>query len=189
MAIEHVDISAGEIHEPKGINGASADQAYISDGLGSGSWQDVAVHNHYGEMEIIQNTTATAVTAATDATLYTGTDYVQLAGIFQAGTVDGVTYASDELTVPRTGVYLFNRWAIMESSVGNVNVGLKFTLNGTPGPTTIRQKISSGGDRIEASSASLISLTVGDRLGIAIACDVTANITLSDGGVSLVLVK
>ena len=189
MAIEHSDIGTGEIHEPKGVSGASVDQAYISDGLGSGSWQDVAVHNHYGEMEIIQNTTPLAVTAASDATLYTGTDYTQLTGVFQAGTVDGVTYASDELTVPRTGVYQFNGWAVVESSVGNVDVGMKFMLNGTPGPTTIRRKIATGGDKGEVYGAGLVSLTAGDRLGIAIASDTTTNITLSDGGVTLILVK
>jgi hypothetical protein len=39
MAIEHVDITTGEIHEPKGASSASAGQIYIADGAASGSWR------------------------------------------------------------------------------------------------------------------------------------------------------
>lgn len=38
--ISHTDITDPNIHEPKGISGATAGQVYVSDGSGSGSWQD-----------------------------------------------------------------------------------------------------------------------------------------------------
>lgn len=41
MTIEHKSISDPDIHEPKGAASALADQVYIADGLGSGSWQAV----------------------------------------------------------------------------------------------------------------------------------------------------
>jgi hypothetical protein len=37
--VEHVDIPDGERHEPKGVGSASAGEAYIADGAGSGSWE------------------------------------------------------------------------------------------------------------------------------------------------------
>ena len=42
MAIEHDSIADGERHEPKGISTASANQVYVSNGAGSGSWQNLA---------------------------------------------------------------------------------------------------------------------------------------------------
>lgn len=36
--IEHSSLTTGELHEPKGAASASANQVYVSDGAGSGSW-------------------------------------------------------------------------------------------------------------------------------------------------------
>lgn len=38
MAIEHKDLTGAQLHEPKGASTAANGTAYISDGLGSGSW-------------------------------------------------------------------------------------------------------------------------------------------------------
>jgi hypothetical protein len=40
--VEHSAITDPNIHEPKGIAAATADQIYVSDGAGSGDWTDVA---------------------------------------------------------------------------------------------------------------------------------------------------
>ena len=40
MAIEHDSIADGERHEPKGISTAAANQVYVSNGAGSGSWKN-----------------------------------------------------------------------------------------------------------------------------------------------------
>lgn len=45
MAIEHVDITDPNIHEPKGVAAASAGDAYVADGLGSGAWTPVQIAN------------------------------------------------------------------------------------------------------------------------------------------------
>lgn len=37
----HKNLSGSDIHEPKGIETATAGQAYVSDGAGSGAWTDV----------------------------------------------------------------------------------------------------------------------------------------------------
>lgn len=41
MAIEHKNIAEGQLHEPKGVSVASSGQAYVADGAGSGSFQNV----------------------------------------------------------------------------------------------------------------------------------------------------
>lgn len=45
MTIEHANITDPEIHEPKGVSSAQADKVYVSDGLGSGSWQEQKLKN------------------------------------------------------------------------------------------------------------------------------------------------
>lgn len=44
MAI-HRDLPDSELHEPKGVVSASANQVYVSDGVGSGAWEAVFAEN------------------------------------------------------------------------------------------------------------------------------------------------
>lgn len=41
--VQHSTLTSGELHEPKGIDTASANEIYIANGNGSGSWQAVPV--------------------------------------------------------------------------------------------------------------------------------------------------
>lgn len=41
ISIQHKDIPESDLHEPKGASLAPANRVYISNGLGSGSWQKV----------------------------------------------------------------------------------------------------------------------------------------------------
>lgn len=112
---EHKTITDPEIHEPKGVAAAAADRAYISDGAGSGSWQAVVlpgdfISSRYGAMEVVQNASSQTLTAAVDATLYTGTDYQKLnvgwgAGLAAGGTV---TFNADKLDISESGTYLID---------------------------------------------------------------------------------
>ena len=64
--VEHSTLSTTDLHEPKGIAGASADEVYVADGSGSGSWQ---ILNPYGG--IIYNDIAGSGTTFTTPTAYT----------------------------------------------------------------------------------------------------------------------
>jgi len=39
--IEHSLLSNSELHEPKGVSSASADEVYVADGAGSGAWKKI----------------------------------------------------------------------------------------------------------------------------------------------------
>ena len=41
--VDHVDLTGTDLHEPKGVAAATADQVYVSDGLGSGAWTDLGI--------------------------------------------------------------------------------------------------------------------------------------------------
>lgn len=38
----HKDLTGAELHEPKGIGGASANTVYVADGTGTGTWQKIS---------------------------------------------------------------------------------------------------------------------------------------------------
>lgn len=109
MSVQHKDIPEAQLHEPKGISVASANQAYISNGAGSGAWSKIKSSNFqgltgdggaankiflsdgsngfvsktmnaYGLMGITNNSTNFAVSAAADSTLQNVADYVLFTG-------------------------------------------------------------------------------------------------------------
>lgn len=190
MTIEHDAIGVGEIHEPKGISTASVGETYVANGAGSGEWK---LEQGYGEMIIVQNTTGMSLTAASDPTLYTNSDYTLINIGWTAGETDGVTYTSNALTVPVSGEYILSTWFNKTSATNNVLAAIKFAVNGvipTAGTTpTLRRKIGTGADVGSLSGFKLVNLTAGDVVSLYIACDTTTTITITDAVVDLHLVK
>ena len=92
MAIEHVDITTGELHEPKGIVGATAGDSYIADGAGSGDWKPVAGTISQGFWDYNDLATTSSPIALTTP----GTDYELTNDGAGADTTLG--YALDGLT-------------------------------------------------------------------------------------------
>ena len=63
MTIQHKSIPDSDLHEPKGVASATVDKTYISDGLGSGSWQVLPGRAH-ADMYIDAGATTQALSAA-----------------------------------------------------------------------------------------------------------------------------
>lgn len=63
MTIEHVDIGAGEIHEPKGIASANAGEIYVADGGGSGSHIRIQGWSQYEDTDRTVGTPSQTLTA------------------------------------------------------------------------------------------------------------------------------
>lgn len=110
MTIEHNVITDPNVHEPKGISIAAADKVYVSDGAGSGAWDDPPIIGSagaaagqvlhktagglawqypagavYAEMDIIGNTNLLNIpyTSATARATWLSTDanYIQMTGV------------------------------------------------------------------------------------------------------------
>lgn len=75
MAVEHNILTDPDIHEPKGISGASAGSVYVANGAGSGAWTDPSIER-----------------AAEHAT-YTGANLHEPKGIASAAA--GTSYLAD----------------------------------------------------------------------------------------------
>ena len=63
--ILHNLLSTTDLHEPKGVSTAAANDVYMADGAGSGTWQHAAVHGGWRYADIGTGTTYTAPTAYT----------------------------------------------------------------------------------------------------------------------------
>lgn len=221
MTIEHNAITDPNRHEPKGISTASANQVYaatggatdggtwkdmqpvgfdtatagevyVSDGSGGGAWKNSV--NIHGEMTINGSTTAIALTAASDGTLSTDSDYTKLtaASLWEAGVLSDVTFNVDELVAPIAGTYEVNFWAVLSTSALATLVGIKYAINDSA-PYSGRKilSLSKAADDIETVSGIgyVDSLTVGQTLSFYIAADKNTNVLVREAGVTLKLLK
>lgn len=169
-----------------------ADQAlYVWDDNASPAvfaWRELVLQSvpaqDYGELNVSGNTTAIAMTAATDSTLYTNGDYTQITGIWDAtphGELNGVSQQTNTITIGADGVYKIEMWGAVTASNANVNVAVKFAVNGNIGLTRRpRNRIGNSGDVKNLSAHGLVQLSAGDVISLWHVADTTTNITWED---------
>jgi len=185
---------SSEIHEPKHIsNTTSADAGKVITPLSGGESvlrnltpEEVGVKFVYGEAALDANTTSFAIPAATDATLYTTSDYVQLNAVREPGVyldhANGVTFNSttNGLTVPIDGDYRIAFWMNVVSDTNNTKLGVKAKENGDWCNFTVKQDIVATG-RVQNISGEIITDMVnGNEVTLWMASDKTADITIQD---------
>lgn len=189
MAIEHDLIPDADLHEPKGVNSASAKQVYVADGAGSGSWQDTGISVH-GDAIITGNTTATAVTAAVDATLATDSDYTKVTAGWTLAHGDGISLNVDEVVVSVAGTYQIMFWADVKVPTNNNFIGIKYVINDTA-PYSNRKLIAqstSANDILNISGMGVVvNLNANDTISIYTAATKTDNLVFQEAGVVVIL--
>lgn len=190
---EHANIQDPDIHEPTGVASADAGQTYVADGVGGGAWIESggAV---FGSMEVISNSDTLALTAASDGTLNTNSEYTKVdSGLWSAGPLSGVTFdSSGFLLVSVTGIYNVIFWGSIEISVINTLSAIKFSMddtNGTLNSRKLSRLSGASGDRGSMSAAGQVLLTAGDKLSMWAAADKSCNLTIIDGGFDIILLK
>lgn len=166
--------------EPKGISGASDQSIYIADGAGSGAWR--AVTEFSGAMAITNNATPYALTAASDSTLATFSDYSKMTG-FAAGELDKITFGSNGLTIPVNGggIYLVDTYLTASTGVVNTNIAIKFAVNGASGVARRpRSFLATTGNFYGLSANGIVRFADGDVVELYIVSDKTTNILVQD---------
>jgi len=188
MAIEHEDIDDSKLHEPKGVKNALAGTIYRADGAGGGEWQHSSLSCH-GQMEIVNNATVTAVTAAVDATLNTDTDYSKIVAGWGSPHVHNITFDTDKLTVLIAGHYELAFWSSFEVPTNNNFVGIKFSVNDST-PFSLQKIVTqsvTANDYKNVSGRSGLDLGAGDTLSVYMAATKTDNMVIEEAGLSLIL--
>jgi hypothetical protein len=149
----------------------------------------------YGSMAFTNNVTNFALTAAADATLNTNTDYVLFTGAgapWASENLYGVTFTTDRLTVPVTGVYQVQFWGSVKSFPTNTAlVGMKYRLNGgaTYSSRNPMVKSTSAGDQDTLTGFGLIALTAGDYIQLYVASSASGNLVIEDANATINLLR
>jgi hypothetical protein len=190
---EHDSITNPNIHEPKNIATASAGEVYVADGAGSGLWLPTGGTIH-GEMQVVANSSGQSLTAATDTTLNTDSEYVQLdSGIWTTGLVSDVTFnASGYLEINTTGIYIISGWFSFQASVTGTYTGMKYSTDNTTAnlsPRKLSRLSGASGDIGCMSATGITTLSAGDTLSMFVAADKNATITTIDAGLAVILLK
>lgn len=190
MALEHANLTGSQLHEPKGIDAASAGKVYISDGAGSGDWVSPG-GSIYGELYVANGVTAQTLPAAS---AYARVDANEWAANGANGTTLNTTDGT--ITVPTAGVYFLSFWATFTTAslAAGTKYYFKYAINGTPAAVRFLavQKNTAGADVLTCSATGIYVASANDVLSIHVAGDGTSSatdITVNEAGFSAVMLK
>lgn len=167
--------------EPKGIDTAVADQVYVADGSGSGSWQDYYTPSApaYASM-LAQNDTVLSLSAASDSTLKTDSDFVPLNGtsmwVTEAASNVTAATSSGQFTIASAGDYQIHLAATIKASVAN-KIAIIYGDGSTFYTKRPIEDVGTDGTTLVADTV-LPSLSVNDVIGAYIASDSAIDVTV-----------
>lgn len=223
--IQHVAITDPNIHEPKGASSAGLGSVYVSNGAGTGTWKKIdsptisgisgdggssnlilvtngtngftlKTRAAYGGMVVTNNTNNFSLTAATDPTLATNSDYTLFSGTGAPLAASGiefgdVAFSTDRITVGVAGIYRVNLWTTISGYPTNTaKVAMKYRLNGSVfGPRRVMSKSNSAGDAGNLSGFGLITLAANDYIQLMAASSATGSLVITDLNFTLELVR
>lgn len=182
------------LHEPKGHSTALLDDYYRLTGSGSGNMK-ASPCSDYAQLSISGNTTGFSLTAATDGTLKTNTDYVRFSGSgapWVSALSNGISTdtSTGRLTVSRTGLYIIYFHAVVQFVTVTNRIGFKYRLNGSVfGTQRLITKNQASSDILMLSGFGLASLNNTDYLEVMIASDKTTSPIIEECSVALILFR
>lgn len=202
MTIQHKLITDPDIHEPKGIDGATANKVYISNGTGSGSWeyplpnQDTALAGQVFTSDGADSGTFSyppakghgeiyITSGATNHTLSSGSAYNKLnpSGEWTAsGYEDVITVnaANGDINLTLAGHYYISFWCnfTTASLASSTTYTFKFAIDGVTSPRTLTvSKFTNGADKLNVAATGILEATAGQTLSIYVAGDGTSSST------------
>lgn len=189
--VAHNTLTGAELHEPKGVSGATAGTVYIADGAGSGSWLSPG-GGVYGEMKVTNNATTVALTAGS---LTTDSNYAKVdTGIWTSTRTKGMTFnSSGYLEVTTAGLYEIALWGCFSiNTVGTNLVAFKYSTDDTNGSLSARKvtrQSNNSGDVGSISASGFVDLSIGDKLSLWVVCDANTALTMIDAGFTAILLE
>ena len=223
MSIQHNLITDPNIHEPKGVATASVGEVYAADGAGSGDWKKISVaellglssdsgiseqllvtdgsngfilrrKNAYGSMCITHNTNNFVVAAASDSTLQTLGDFVQLTGTgapFASENLENTSFSTAQIGINVTGLYRVSVWGQIAGFPNTAGtVGFRFRVPGVSWSNrTMKVRSNSGGDYGLVSASELMTLAAADAVQLFVASTHAGNLLIQNLNLTVDLVK
>ena len=198
--VQHKDLTGTSLHEPKGADSASSGTVYVSDGAGSGSWNDppmiglsgssadtIPKSNGAGSVSWVSNK------VITDNILIRGSSITQYPTALDTPLqlVFGPAFSTTEFDISAAGaitcnvtgsyVFKFNYRFARTSSTGVAIIVLRYLVNGTMIGTPITCELTSIGTVVPYAVTVPFHITAGDVITIEILRDSTGN---NDGGLA-----
>lgn len=199
MAI-HRDLPETELHEPKGIVSATtADAGKVitpsasNDGQGelrAITRQEIGYPPAYGSMTMTNSTSTISVTQATDSTLATNNDYVEVTLSMGFNNLKNMGSGTNNLVIQNSGVYQVDFWANLKSDTNSTIAAIKFVVNDTDFVAR-RPKalLPNPADPGNISGSGVHDFTAGDTVKLYVAATKNCNITIEDMAFTLNLVE
>jgi len=172
---EHVNITDPFIHEPKGVASAGVDQVYVSDGAGSGAWQDVPTNP---DNLVIERLIDGLSAAADQQPPSTDTPLQIEFGPSQFGPSDPVSLSSaGVLTVNEAGTYRI-KISIAAGRTGGAGVSnlyFRALVNGVQAGQSVHLKVDSANIYVPYSDEAWLTLPAGVTISYEVLRDSTGN--------------
>lgn len=165
--VQHNTLTTTDLHEPKGAAGASADEVYIADGLGSGSWGPMALP---GAMIYTPSSASQSIsTIGTTA---------QTLPFTNDGPSNGVTAdsANNRLTLTDAGTY----WVSFHTSYSIAASGdagtYSFVIQDDAADTNLHvdREMAGSSDTASVGIAGLLTVGAGSQLTVSLSSDEAA---------------
>ena len=161
-------------------NSTPAGRRIVADGSG-GFDAELTPGHAFGTMNLTDNATVKAVTAATDSTLNTNTDFVEFDIVLSFDNVQNMGTGTNSLQIQESGIYLIDFWCNVSSSVNSTKFSLKFVIDGvTFVPRGPKFTMPTANVIHNMSANGLHSFTSGEEVKLYIAADKTCNIRIED---------
>lgn len=170
-------------------NATPSGQRIVTDGSGGFSAEPAAGRSRM-LMTLTNNTAVVPMTAATDSTLSSNSDYTILNLAFSFENGQGMGNGSNYIEVTQGGVYTVDFWANAKASNNDVRLALKAVVNDT-NFITRRPKLSlpTAGEISNFSANGFHEFQAGDQVKLAIASSVSTDITIEDLTFQMLLVE
>lgn len=148
---------------------------------GSDGQDGVAVPTNYGELQISNNSTVIALTAAS-AGLNNTAQYTQVTDLWAPGMANGASLLADGIEITEEGDYLIQLWATISCNTNNTDVAFRVAVNGVlvTGRKIWGRLNSSTTDKLTLTGFALRHLLPGDVVTIWTAASADTNLIIND---------
>lgn len=141
----------------------------------------VAVPTNYGELQINNNSTVIALTAATAGLNVTG-DYTQVTGLWTPGMASDANLLTNGIEITEEGDYLIQLWATVSCNTNNTDVAFRVAVNGVliTGRKIWGRLNASSTDKLTLTGFALRHLMPGDVITVWTAASANTDLLIND---------
>lgn len=180
--VEHKNLTDPELHEPKGIAGASSDQVYVADGSGGGAWTTQSPA--YAQGYVTGNSSATTIaTVDTPVAVNFGGAFVtDIINNFSVNTAGLFTYTGSKSITARVTATIF----ASQASAASKEYTFQVAKNSSVLAASLAKVQTDGSVGRALSVTALVELVTNDTIEIFVENNTdTTNVTIEEATVNV----